>query len=220
MKHPESSISNSVEDLTLGPKHLAQTFSEEWFASDPQITHMEPPFKLRPENPGVHHVMVSQEYIIVQGDDPYQPTDIWEAELEKYKLPKQAEHNGVNVFEVPPDTVSLSAILNDSIDGDRDLFVDVFSEIGTMFRDIAHAYDRTLKRPITSAVTIDDIAFVKGRREPLLIPPFSLDIRATGESPTASIEADLHKTPLTFDQAAVIDEALVAFEEAYGRSAH
>ncbi len=216
MKLSRNQAPGSLENYTLSPDHLAQMFSHDWFVVDPQITDMKAPFKLRPEHSDVQHVLVNQEYIVVKGEDPYQPADIWNTKLDGYKLSKQAEHDGVNVFQVPSDVVTLSAILNDSVDGDPELFVGVFAEIGAMFRDIADAYNEVEKRPITSAVTIDDIAFVKGRKAPFLLPPFSLDLRATGESPVASIEADLKRTPLNQMQTQLVAEALNAFEESYG----
>jgi hypothetical protein len=199
------------------PQDLAHTYSQDWGATDPHVTAIETPFRLRPGVASVLHVLAGQEYMVVKDEEPYRPPTVWEdTELARHKLPKVAEADSVSVFLVPPDLVTLSSVMNDAIDGDSELFISVFGEIGAMFRAITDIYAGQ-HRFITSAVTIDDIAFVKGRKEPLLLPPFSLDLEATGESPMASLARDIYLMPLDITQQQVVEDALVAFEDSYER---
>ncbi len=199
---------------------LLRIYGQDWEATDPNITAIEAPFRLRPGVANVRHVLAGQEYMVVRDEEPYKPAHVWEAtELVDYKLPKVAAADAISIFLVPPDLVTLSSIMNDAIDGDSELFISVFGEIGSMFRAITDIYTDHQKF-ITSAVTIDDIAFVKGRKEPLLLPPFSLDLEATGASPITSLARDIYRMPLDRTQQQVVEDALVAFEDSYehGRS--
>jgi hypothetical protein len=123
------------------PQDIANLYGGDWESADPHITPIEIPFRLRPEDPSVKHVLIGREYLIVHERAPYQPEDIWETpKLAAYKLKQEAEAENISVFLVPPDVVTLSAVMNDAIDGNPELFVSVFTAIGTMFRDITDAY--------------------------------------------------------------------------------
>lgn len=199
------------------PQDLLRIYSQNWEAVDPNITAIETPFRLRPGVANVQHVLAGQEYMVVKDEEPYQPAHVWEdTKLAGYKLPKVAAADAISVFLVPPDLVTLSSIMNDAIDGDSELFISVFGEIGSMFRTITDICAGHQKF-ITSTVTIDDIAFVKGRKEPLLLPPFSLSLEATGASPIASLARDMYRMPLDRTQQQVAEDALVAFEDSYER---
>jgi hypothetical protein len=204
-------------DPALTPDDIANLAAANWDFARRDVARVELPFKLRMGNPNVQHLLTSQEYIVVRSKEPYNPPAIWEGALKQYTLPKVSEANEVSVFTVPPDLITLPAIMNDALEGDPEVMVDAFSKVGEMFKDIASVYADEGKS-ITSWVNLGDIAFVKGRTEPVILPPFSLDIHANGNSPAHSLAAEIFSYPATDEQHVLLQEAMQAFEDSYGSS--
>lgn len=204
------------EILGNKPRKIAAIFEKDWNASPGGITDMDLPFRIRPTYPTIKHFTVegNGEFLVVKHPEPYMPQEVWEACERDYKLDARAVDGDVTVYQVNPGLITLPALMNDamSAEGKPKLVKKAFREVGRMLRDLNDTSIELRGTPITPDIQLGDIAFIKGEKDPLILPHFDLDAGIELAEVVNDLSYEISQTPLNEAQRAVARQALVALE--------
>lgn len=194
------------------PQQIAEQCAAEWNWSDPDAVRVELPFRIRSENPDVQHVLLNEEYLVVRSEEPYGPENLWPAGLDFYRLEELATNNNVSVYSVPEGLVTLAALMNDAVagNGDPEIIYGVFEEMGKMMRRVRDAAGGS----INPSLHLADVAVIKGREEPLILPPFNLLSDDKG-GPVVTLQEELCVASQTDHERTIVQIALESFEREY-----
>ena len=160
--------------ITPSAEQIAATFAESWGSRMPQAYNVELPFRLRPESDDVHHIFTDQEYFVVRDTEPYSPAELWQSRLGEFTLQLASRQADVHVYSVPEGLITLPALMNDATSGNGDptTVINSFRQIGSMLRTIAEQ-SQNIEPVAEPGLHLSDIAFLRGRLSPIVIPPFA-----------------------------------------------
>lgn len=197
---------------------IAEQLADDWGNVASEMFAVGLPFRIHPTFPNVRHIIdkYNQEYLVVKSErEPYDPLDVFINAKSDYKLEESAESRFVHVFNLTDkDIITLPAIMNDAIsaEGKPKLVIRAFKAIGYMLHDLNQSSLELRGEPITPGVQLEDIAFIKGEREPILLPPFNLDAGNDLSEVVSDLSYEMSRTPLSENHRKIARQALVAFE--------